>query len=161
MPTIEPMTEMPLSTVGKIGRLIGPSVSGGSPTQTSRPPRRSDGERLLEDGGDDGGTTATSTPPSSSIAATGSLVAGVDDVVGAQLAGQLELGVVDVDGDHGAADQAGVLDGEVAEPADAEDRDSFAGLDVGDLDRLVGRDAGAGQRGGVERADTPSGTGTT
>ena len=41
----------------------------------------------------------------------------------------------------------------MAEPADAEHRDEVGRAGPCDLDRLVGRDAGAGERGGVERVD--------
>ena len=54
----------------------------------------------------------------------------------------------------------GVLDGEVAEAADAEDRDQVGGARAGDLDRLVRGDARAGQRRRVG-GSMPSGTRTT
>ena len=52
-----------------------------------------------------------------------------------------------------AAGDRGVLDREMAEAADAEDRDEIGRARARDLDRLVRRDAGAGQRRGVERID--------
>ena len=65
----------------------------------------------------------------------------------------VELLVVDVDGDDAPAGDRGVLDREVAEAADAEHRGEIARAGARDLDRLVGRDARAGQRRGVEGVD--------
>ena len=72
---------------------------------------------------------------------------------GAELRGEVELGLFDVDGSHGSAHEGGVLDGQVAEASDAEDPDQLGRLDVGDLERLVGRHSCATQRCGVDRAD--------
>ena len=58
-----------------------------------------------------------------------------------------------VDGDDSSARHPGVLHRQVAEAADPEDRDEVGRARTGDLDRLVGGDTGAGQRGGVERVD--------
>ena len=74
-------------------------------------------------------------------------------MVGAELLGQLQLLVGDVDRGHGAADDLRVLQREVAEAADAGDRHQLAGADAADLDRLVRGDARAGQRGGVDGVD--------
>jgi hypothetical protein len=49
----------------------------------------------------------------------------VDDVLGAQVPRRLEALAVDVHGDDGGARDRGVLDREVPEPADAEDRDDM------------------------------------
>ena len=76
----------------------------------------------------------------------GILLGGVDHVVGAELAGHLELVVLQVDGDHGRALDLGVLHRQVTEAADAEDRAQLRRADLGALDRLVDRDAGAAQR---------------
>ena len=53
-----------------------------------------------------------------------------------------------------------VLDGEVAEAADAEDGDEVAMSRARDLDRLVGGHARAGERRGLDGVD-PVGTRTT
>ena len=60
---------------------------------------------------------------------------------------------MEVDRDHAPAGDRGVLDREVAEAADAEDGDEVGGAGAGDLDRLVGRDAGARERRRVEGID--------
>ena len=114
--------EMPLSTVGKIGSAMGRrSRAAADADQPAAAAQRR--VRLLEDvrghrqhDGDVGAAERLD---------RGDRVGrrGVDDVVGAELAGQVQLGVLDVDGDDGAADDRGVLHGEVAEAADAEDRD--------------------------------------
>ena len=52
---------------------------------------------------------------------------GVDDEVGAEPLGVRQLAVVDVDGADLQAHGLGVLDGQVAESADAGDGDPFAG----------------------------------
>ena len=122
---------MPLSTVGKMGRLHrAVRLRAADPTQTSRPPRRREAKACSNTEGITASTTATSAPPSASIAATGSVVGGVDHVVGAELGGHLELRVLDVYRDHGAADEPGVLHGQVAEAADAEDGDPLGRADV-------------------------------
>ena len=51
------------------------------------------------------------------------LLRGVDGVGGAELLGELQLVVDDVDGHDGAAGDLGVLHGQVAEAADAEHGD--------------------------------------
>ena len=58
-----------------------------------------------------------------------------------------------VDRDDAPAGDRGVLDRQMAEAADAEDGDEVGRAGAGDLDRLVGRDAGAGQRRRVEGVD--------
>jgi hypothetical protein len=58
-----------------------------------------------------------------------------------------------VHGDHRGARDARVLDGEVTETAGAEDGDEARGTGPGVLDRLVGRDARARQRGRVGGVD--------
>src|SRR6266545_2744322 len=77
----------------------------------------------------------------------------VHRVVGAELAGELELLVDQVHRDDRGAEDLGVLHGQVTQPADAEHRDERGRAGAGDLDRLVRGDAGAGQRSGVERVD--------
>ena len=57
------------------------------------------------------------------MASAGSSLRRVDRVGGAELLGQLQLVVDDVDRDDRGAGDLGVLQREVAEPADAEDRD--------------------------------------
>ncbi|ODA70516.1 hypothetical protein APS67_005250 [Streptomyces sp. AVP053U2] len=81
------------------------------------------------------------------------LGAGVDEDVGAQLPGEFELVVGDVDGGDGGAGDLRVLHRQVAQSADAGDGDELGGPDTGDLQGLVGGDARAGQRGGVDGAD--------
>ena len=128
-------------------------MSAGRPTRTSRPPRRSERKACSNDLGvgreDDGDVGAAEVADG----VGGVLGGGVDRVGGAELAGESELLVDDVDGDDGAAGDASVLEGEVAEAADAEDADELAGADAADLDRLVGGDAGAGEGGGVGGGD--------
>jgi hypothetical protein len=77
----------------------------------------------------------------------------VDRVLGAELAGGLEACFVDVDRHHGGTGDAGVLDGEVPEAADAEHGDEVRGAGFEDFDRLVGGDAGAGEWRGVHWVD--------
>jgi hypothetical protein len=86
-------------------------------------------------------TTAASAPPSAWIAS------------GAESLGQVELLRRDVDGDDGCARDVRVLDGEVAEPADAEHGDEVRRPGARDLDRLVRRHPGARQRGRLHRVD--------
>src|ERR1700733_5182257 len=74
-------------------------------------------------------------------------------MVGAEFGGHRELVVFDVHGDDEPAGNAGVLQGEVSQSADAEDRDRLGGRDPGDLDRLVGCHTRAGQRRGVPGGD--------
>ena len=69
-------------------------------------------------------------------------------MVGTQPGGELQLVVLDVDRDHERAGDPGVLQCEVAEPADAEDRDGLRRCHVRDLDGLVrGHTRAAHQRG--------------
>ncbi|MGX1480162.1 UNVERIFIED_CONTAM: hypothetical protein RKD50_008970 [Streptomyces canus] len=120
---------------------------------TSLPPRRSPavdgGERLLVDGERDGGVGAAVLLEHLRRV----LLAGVDEDVGAELAGEVELVVGDVDRGDGGAGDLRVLHGQVAEPADAGDRHQLGGTDTGDLEGLVRGHAGAGQRGGVAGVD--------
>ena len=87
------------------------------------------------------------------MASIGSSCQRVHHVVGAEILCQLELFVGDVDRDDAGAADLGVLQCEVAEAADAEDRDQRARAGPGQLDRLVGRHPGAGQHGRIERVD--------
>ena len=70
VPTIEPFTVRPPSTVWKIGRRI--SFSAGRPTQTSVPPRASEPSACSKADGVTAVEIAWSAPPSAWIAATGS-----------------------------------------------------------------------------------------
>ena len=94
---------------------------------------------------------ATSTPPSAWSSVDAELGRRVDDVVGAELLGELQLLLGDVDGDHGGAGDLGVLQRQMTEAADAEHGDEFGRTGPRHLHRLVGGDSGTGQRGGVER----------
>ena len=121
VPTIEPTTVMPFSTVSKIGSST--CSSAGRPTKTSVPPRRSEpyacSNALRRDGERDRRVGAAEP-----LDRRGRVVLGrVDGELGAELARELELLVDDVDGDDAAAGDPRVLQGEMAEPADAEDGD--------------------------------------
>src|SRR4029453_11759238 len=70
VPTIEPTTVMPFSTVSKIGSSI--VFSAGSATSDIVPPRRSEAKACSNAFGATARTTAASAPPSFLIAATGS-----------------------------------------------------------------------------------------
>ena len=79
---------------------------------------------------------------------------GVDSQIGADLFGELQLAIIDVDGDHfGVKHVLGVLQRQVAQPAQAIDGDPLPRLDIGNLHRLVGGDAGAGDAAGGERIE--------
>ena len=80
-------------------------------------------------------------------------------MVGAELEGEFELLIGHVDRGDLGTDQARILHGEVAEPADAEDCDAFTWDDFRCLDRSVCRDTGAGS-GAASNGVTPSGTET-
>jgi hypothetical protein len=73
--------------------------------------------------------------------------------LGAELLRGLELLVDEIDGDDATAGDPGELDREVPEPADAEVGDEVGRARPRDLDGLVGRDGGAGERRRVERID--------
>src|SRR5690606_26272329 len=77
--------------------------------------------------------------------------AGVDDDLRPVAAGELELAVIDVDRGDAQPHGDGVLDGDVAEPADPGDQHPLAGLGVGDLEALVDGDPGAEDRRGGGR----------
>ena len=68
---------------------------------------------------------------------------GVHGHLGAEALGQLEFGVVDVDGHHAQAHRAGVLHGDVSKAADAGDRHPLPRPRVRHLQALVDRDARA------------------
>ena len=76
---------------------------------------------------------ATSAPPCACRTAAGSSGAGVDDEVGAEVLGELQLLVSDVDGGDGAAEDLRVLQCQVDEAADAGDV-----LGVAAVDRVAG-----------------------
>ena len=73
----------------------------------------------------------------------------VDVVVGAQLAGEGLLVGAAGEGDRVEAHLGGVLHAEVAETAEAQDRDAVAGAGAAVAERVVGRDAGAEEGAGV------------
>ena len=151
MPTIEPTTVMPLSTVSKIGSFI--SFSAGSATKTSVPPRRSEPNACSNERGRDRQRDRLVGAAEALDRRDGILLRRVHRELGTELACELELLVVDVDGDDPSAGDARVLDRQVAEAADAEHRDEVGRAGARDLDRLVGRHAGAGERSRVERVD--------
>ncbi|MNJ56455.1 hypothetical protein D3C77_520020 [compost metagenome] len=73
----------------------------------------------------------------------------VDHQVGAHLAGEAQLLFVDVDGDYlGVEDILGVLQGQVAQAAEAVDGNPLSGANVGDLHCLVSGHASAGHAAG-------------
>ena len=78
---------------------------------------------------------------------------GVHEVLGAEARGEFELGLLDVDGDHGSAHEPGVLDREMAQAADAEHSDQLGRLDLGDLEGFVGGHARAAQGRGIDRGN--------
>ena len=98
-------------------------------------------------------TMAASAPPRAWIVSAGSSSRGVHGVAGAQLAGDGELRLEDVDGGDGRAGDLGVLHRKMTEPADAEHGDEIGRAGAGHLHGLVRRDAGARERRGVERVD--------
>ena len=87
------------------------------------------------------------------MASAGSSVGGVDRVLGTEVLGKLKLLVDDVDGHDRGPGDLGVLQGHVPEPADSEHGHEVRQPHARNLHSLVGRDAGAGQQGGVERVD--------
>ena len=101
VPTIEPGRSGRRGPSRRSGRCI--SFSAGRPTQTSVPPRRRRAEGLLErdrvDRGRDRGVGAAEALDRRDRV----LLAGVHDVLGAELARRLEPLLVDVDGDDGGA----------------------------------------------------------
>src|ERR1039458_2496045 len=203
VPTIEPTIVIPLSTVSKIGILT--SLSAGSATNTSLPPRRSDLYACSNALGETASAIAWSAPPSRWIASTGSSFLGlivssapssrasssfssitstattrppaiaaywiarcprpptpntatkseerVDRELSAELAGELELLIDHVDRYDPPSGDRRVLDREVSQTADAEHGNEIRGAGARDLDRLIGRHTGAGQRRGVERVE--------
>ena len=156
------MTEMPFSTVGKIGRLIGPSVSGGRPTQTSRPPRRSEAKACSNDGGDHGGHHGDVDATELLDGGDGVGGRGIDGVVGAQRHGPARAWSSSTStATTIAADEARVLDGEVPETTHAEDRrPSRDGRMWATLMALYVVTP-AQVSGAASKEVTPSGTGTT
>src|SRR6187551_2263508 len=142
VPTIEPTTVMPLRTVSKIGSSMW--FSAGSATKTSVPPRR---------GGAHGQRDGLVGAAQLANRLDGISPARVHDELRAELVGQLELLVDDVDRDDTPAGDRRVLDGEVAETTDAEHSDEVGRPCARDLDRLVGRDPRAGERRSVDRID--------
>src|SRR6266487_1819522 len=66
-------------------------------------------------------------------------------IVCAQLLCQLQLLVNQVDCDNGSPSNLGILQGQVAQPTDAEDGHQVGGAGSADLDRFIGRDPSACQ----------------
>ena len=116
-----PRCSSPPRTVSKIGTRMW--LSAGRPTQTSLPPRASEPMACSKALGADGGRDRDVGSAEALDGGDRILLAGVHEVVGAELARGLQTLLVDVDGDDGGAGDARVLDGEVAEAADAEDGD--------------------------------------
>src|SRR5665811_627373 len=143
---------MPLSTVSKIGILIVPSA--GSATHMRRPPDRSEENACSNTRGETANTRATSAPPRSCIALTGSTSRALTDMVSAQLFREFKFLRLDVDADHDAAYEPGILHSQVTKAADTEHRDPLIRLNICHLDGLVGRHSGARQRRGVKRIDS-------
>src|SRR5580693_5865887 len=81
------------------------------------------------------------------------LFADMNYMLGSELSRGVQALLVDIDGDDRGARGTRVLDREVSEPTGSEHGDQAGGAGTGDLHGLVGRDARAGQRGGVERVD--------
>ena len=148
MPTIDPRMVMPFRTVSKIGRLTW--LSAGRATKTRVPPRRSELKACSKAFGATATEMAACAPPRAWMACDRVLGQRVHHVVGAEILREFQLLVGDVDRDDAGAADLRVLQREVAEPADAEDRDQRPGAGPGELDRLVGRHPGAGQHGRVE-----------
>ena len=80
-------------------------------------------------------------------------LARVDGQAGAELARQLQLGVVDIHRDDVQAHGPRVLHGDVAEAADTGDRHPLAGARPGFLEALVHRHAGAKDRRNFQKID--------
>jgi hypothetical protein len=74
-------------------------------------------------------------------------------VGGAQLPGHRQLLVEQIHRHDLRTSDERILQRQVAEPADAEDGDQVGGTGSRHLHGLVGRDAGAGERCGLERID--------
>ena len=95
-------------------------------------------------------TAVTSTPCIPPVCLTSCLhrigIAAVDGQVRAEPLRQIELRLIDVERGDVEAHRLGILHGDVAEPADARNRDPFAGARFGFLEALVGRHSGAQDR---------------
>jgi hypothetical protein len=74
-------------------------------------------------------------------------------VAGTEFGGEVELGLLDVDSDDGAAHDVGILHREVTEAADPEHANRLVGHNVSDLERFIRRQAGAAERGGLHGTD--------
>ena len=122
MPTIDPMIEMPFSTVSKIEMLI--RCFGGERDADEPAAAAERRERLLEDLGGEAASTTRDVRAAELLDRVDRVDLGrVHHVLGTELRGELQLGLLHVDGDDGSAHDARVLHGEVPETADAEDRD--------------------------------------
>ena len=126
VPTIDPTIVIPLRTVSKIG--ISTEFSAGRATNTKVPPTFQQpvrlAERLWRDRERDRGVSSSK----SLDCCRRILRQGVHCEVGAQLASELELVVVEVDcNDPCARYPGGTPNSEVTEAADAEDRNQVAG----------------------------------
>ena len=152
VPTIEPITVRPPSTVWKIGRPI--SFSAGRPTHTSVPPRASEASACSNAFGLTAVAIATWAPPSACMAATGSCSLALTACEApSSSAVSSRVWLMSTAIDLSAGDRR-VLDGKMSEPADTEDRDAVGGTRARDLDGLVGGHSGAGERRGVGRIDS-------
>ena len=151
---------MPFSTVSKIGSCI--CSSAGSATQTSRPPRRSDANACSNGARrSTASAIATSAPPSAWIASTGSSCAAFDDVVGAELASRARACRRSTSTAMTVPPAIrAYCTREVAESADAEDRDELGGRTPATLTALYVVTP-AHVSGAASSGATPSGTGTT
>ena len=129
------------------------SFSAASATKTSVPPRRSDRYACSNDAGRTASAIAWSAPPSRWIASAGSSFAALTVNSAPSSVASSSFSSTRSTATTRPPAIARVLDREVAEPADAEDRDEVGRTRARDLDRLVRRDAGARERRGVERVD--------
>jgi hypothetical protein len=77
----------------------------------------------------------------------------VDRVGRSELLGHLQLVIYDIDGHDGAPCDLRVLEGEMAQAADAVHGHQVGGAGARDLDRLVGRHPRTGERSRVEWVD--------
>jgi hypothetical protein len=68
---------------------------------------------------------------------------GIDTNFRAEAPGEAELGIVHVDGRHAQAHGDGILNGDMAETADAQHGDPLARPDFGTLQSAMGSDPGA------------------
>ncbi len=154
VPTIEPTTVMPFSTVSKIGSRT--SLSAGNATNTSVPPRRSELQFCSNEARRNRQSDRLVGAPKSIWIASHGIVSSLALTVnfGAPSSrASASLSSSRVDRDDAPAGDPRVLDRQVPEPADAEHGDEIRRAGAGHLDRLVGRHARAGERGRVNGID--------